>query len=74
MATKLSDDFMQRIADEEVWKDLSSEVAWTEELLERYQDKVDWNEISENHHIMWTVPMLKANLVNAGRLSCEKIG
>lgn len=26
MTTKLSDDFMQRIADEEVWKDLSSEV------------------------------------------------
>lgn len=73
MTTKLSDDFMQRIADEEVWKELSSEVAWTEELLEKYQDKVDWNEVSENHHIMWTVPMLHKfeKKVNWSKLSHE---
>ena len=60
MATKtLSNDFMQRIADEGAWKELSSELSWTETLLEKYQDKIDWQELSENRNILWTVPMLQ---------------
>ncbi|MBQ8531677.1 MAG: hypothetical protein IJ430_11060 [Parabacteroides sp.] len=60
MATKtLSNDFMQRIVDEATWKELSGNLNWTKTLLERYQDKVDWLEVSENRKILWTVPMLK---------------
>jgi hypothetical protein len=59
MATKtLSNDFMQRIADEGAWKELSNELNWTEALLEKYQDKIDWQELSENKEILWTIPML----------------
>ena len=37
---KLNDDFMQRIVDEDAWKDLSGELSWSESLLEKYKDKV----------------------------------
>lgn len=60
MATRtLGDDFMQRIADEGAWKELSSDLGWTETLLEKYQDRIDWQELSENRNILWTVPMLQ---------------
>ncbi|MBO5796512.1 MAG: hypothetical protein J6R28_07690 [Bacteroides sp.] len=60
MATKtLSNDFMQRIADEGAWKELSSDLNWTEALLEKFQDKIDWQELSGNRNILWTIPMLQ---------------
>ena len=60
MATKtLSNEFMQKIMTEEAWKELSGDFNWSEALLEKYQDKVDWNEISENRYIRWTVPMIQ---------------
>ena len=60
MATKtLSNDFMQRIADEGAWKELSRDLNWTEALLEKFQDKIDWQELSENRNILWTIPMLQ---------------
>lgn len=60
MTTKvLSNDFMQEIAKEEAWKELSGDFKWTESLLEKYQDKVDWQEVSENRDILWTIPMIQ---------------
>ena len=60
MATKtLSNEFMQNIATEEAWKELSSEFNWSEPMLEKYQDKVDWDEIAENRYIRWTIPMMR---------------
>ena len=60
MATKvLSNEFMQNIATEEAWKELSSSFNWSEALLEKYQDKVNWDEISENRNIRWTTPMIQ---------------
>ena len=60
MATKiLSNDFMQRIADEGAWKELSGDLCWTEHLLEKYQDKIDWNELSGNSNMLWTIPILQ---------------
>ena len=60
MATKtLSNEFMQNIATEGAWKELSSEFGWNDALLEKYQDKVDWDEISENRYIQWTIPMMQ---------------
>ena len=59
MATKvLSNEFMQNIATEEAWKELSSNFNWSESLLEKYQDKVNWDEISENRNIRWTISMV----------------
>lgn len=59
MATMISDEFMQQVVTEQAWKNLSEDFAWTETLLERYADKVDWKEISGNRNIVWTVPMLQ---------------
>ena len=60
MATKvLSNDFMQRIATDEAWKELSKDFHWSESLLEKYQDNVDWAEISTNWNIGWTIPMIQ---------------
>ena len=42
MTTKvLSNDFMQRSLDAEAWKDISRDLNWTDELIEKYQDKID---------------------------------
>ena len=60
MATKvLSNEFMQNIATEEAWKELSSNFNWSETTLEKYQDKVNWDEISSNSNIRWTIPMIQ---------------
>ena len=60
MATKvLSNEFMQNIATEEAWKELSGNFNWSETTLEKYQDKVNWDDISENRNIRWTIPMIQ---------------
>lgn len=59
MTKTLNDEFMQHIATEQMWKELSERFQWTETLLEKYADKVDWKEISGNNRIQWTVPMLQ---------------
>lgn len=56
---KLSNDFMQSIVTESAWKELSSNFNWSETLLEKCKTEVDWNEISKNSNILWTIPMLK---------------
>ena len=55
----LSNESMQHIVDAEAWKELSYDVPWTEALLEKFQDKVDWQEISESYRILWTIPMIQ---------------
>lgn len=60
MATKnWNNDFMANVLEEAAWKELSSEFAWNEPLLEKYKDKVMWKEISGNDHILWTTSMLE---------------
>ena len=60
MATKiLSNEFMQNMTMEEAWKELSREYQWSETLLEKFQNKVNWDGISENRNICWTIPMIQ---------------
>ena len=59
MAKTINDEFMQQVATEQAWQKLAEEYAWTEDLLEKYADKLDWKKISSNGAIRWTVPMLK---------------
>lgn len=42
-----------------VWKKLSSELSWTEELLTKYADQVDWKELSSNEKVLWTESLLR---------------
>ena len=59
MTKTINDEFMQQVATEQAWKNLSEDLQWTESLLEKYSDKVDWKEISSNKPITWTIPMLQ---------------
>lgn len=59
MEKKINDTFMQQVLKKEAWKYLSENLKWTESLLEKYAEKVDWKEISYNDNIYWTIPMLK---------------
>ena len=59
MATKvLSNEFMQKIMNEEAWKELSNDFNWSETLLEKYLFLLIWDEISGNRSIRWTIPMI----------------
>ena len=51
--------FLTQTIEEESWKELSEHFPWTEPLLEKYQDKVNWNRISYNNDIIWTASMIE---------------
>ena len=59
MESKINDEFIRTIITEEAWKYLSRNFNWSETLLEKYQDQVDWKEISSNSEIRWTIPMIR---------------
>ncbi len=52
-------DFLHQTIEEEAWKEVSEHFPWTEPLLEKFQDEVNWNRISYNNNILWTTSMLK---------------
>ena len=45
--------------EEETWQELSRDVAWNEDMLERYRDKVDWEAVCNNSDVHWNVSMLE---------------
>ena len=55
----LSDVLMALMIEEEAWKELSFDYPWNEALLEKYKDKLDWDEVSGNRNVAWTVSMLE---------------
>lgn len=57
--TNLNDGLMAQMIEEEAWKDLSGDYPWSEALLERFKDKVDWEDVSGNRNVVWTVSMLE---------------
>jgi len=59
MAKELSMVSLKKKAIKEAWEKLSREFLWTESLLEKYQDKVDWHEVSSNWEMVWTIPMVQ---------------
>ena len=60
MVTKnWNDDFLSQLIDEQAWKELSQDFQWSEQLLEKYADKVDWHEVSGNNQMLWTASMLE---------------
>jgi hypothetical protein len=59
--SKFNEDFFASVREIEVWKQLSgdSSFAWSEKLIDRYQDKIDWKSLSENSYVQWTASMLE---------------
>jgi hypothetical protein len=56
---KLKEGMLALQLEEEAWKELSRDIPWTEDLLERYKDKVDWEAVCNNSDIHWSVAMLE---------------
>lgn len=79
MATrKQTDEFLEKILNDSAWKELSENFAWTEQMLEKHKNKVDWKGISGNCNIVWTPSMLEKfkELIDWQELSdtgCETI-
>lgn len=57
-ANKLSNEFMQHTAESAAWAGISSDYPLTESMLEKYADKLDWDTVSQNEDITWTIPMI----------------
>lgn len=55
----LSDGLMAKMMESEAWKNISGNYPFSEVQLEKFADKVDWEEISGNDDIAWTVSMLE---------------
>jgi len=53
---KFNEDFFASVRETEIWKRLSGDsyFNWTETLIGRYQDKIDWKSLSENSNGQWT--------------------
>ena len=43
----------------EAWKMMSREFKWNEELLQKYQDEINWKALSSNAEMLWTVSILE---------------
>lgn len=56
---KLNKELVSRMMDEAAWKELSKDFPWTEQLLEKYMNYVNWREISGNDNVVWTKSLLE---------------
>jgi hypothetical protein len=58
MEPRLNNQYLLKCATKEAWNILSEEYEWTESLLEKYQENLNWDGISENSQIKWNLTML----------------
>ncbi len=56
---ELKDDALNSIVNADVWDDISSDFGLTSEMLDRYADKLNWRNVSQNSEIHWTVKLLE---------------
>lgn len=54
-----NNEFLQSVLESDAWKEISENENLSMDILEKYQDKLDWDEISKNSHILWTVDGVK---------------
>lgn len=55
METIITNDFLNSVLETEAGKELSEDEALSMDMLDRYSDKLDWDGISENSNIIWTL-------------------
>ncbi len=67
---QVSDEMIQSIISAKAWDEISGNFGLTEEMLERYADKLNWNEVSKNSEIHWTVKLIEKW---ADRLNWEEL-
>lgn len=50
-----NNDFLNSVLETEAWKEISGYELLSMDILDKYADKLDWKEISENSNIIWTL-------------------
>ena len=55
----LSEGLMAQMMENEAWGVISREHPFSLEQLEKYADRIDWEELSCNGNVFWTIPMLE---------------
>ena len=55
----LAEGLMAQMMEEEAWKALSESFGFTLQMLEKYQDRLDWKKVSSNTTIVWTIDILE---------------
>lgn len=55
----LCEGVVAQMMETEAWSNISSTFAFNEAQLEKFEDKVDWKNVSSNDSIFWTAAMLE---------------
>ncbi len=50
-----NNEFLNSVLEAEAWKEISDSESLSMDILDKYADKLDWEEISENRNIIWTL-------------------
>lgn len=50
-----NNEFLNSVLEAEAWKDISDNESLSVDILDKYADKLDWDEISENRNVIWTL-------------------
>ena len=50
-----SNDFLNSVLETEAWKEVSQSGSLSMTMIEKFADKLDWEEVSGNRNIIWTV-------------------
>lgn len=50
-----SNDFLNSVLEAEAWKEVSQSGSLSMTMIEKFADKLDWEEVSGNSNVIWTV-------------------
>lgn len=66
-----NNEFLNSVLETEAWKEVSVRESLSMSMLERFADKVDWDELSGNQNVLWTVDGISkfANRINWNEFS-----
>lgn len=66
-----NNEFLNSVLEAEAWKEISDNESIRMDMLDKYSDKLDWDEISENRNVIWTLDGINkfASCLNWGNFS-----
>ena len=66
-----NNEFLNSVLETEAWKEISDNESLSMDILDKYADKMDWDEISENGNVIWTLDGINkfANRLNWSNFS-----
>ena len=50
-----NNEFLNSVLEAEAWKEISDNESLSMDILDKYADNLDWDEISENRNVIWTL-------------------